>query len=221
MILWARWRGLSTRRCSTLRPCRWRSATRSGAIGCQLSGDGDYGEPSDLPWAMAYPEGTVPTDDEVHPTPIYETLAMGLVAWVLWRLRDACGRESCSRSTSCSPGLERLLVEFVRRNDAVAAGLTTAQLQSLAMVAGGSVGLGRRAARGPASAGTRKGKLFHPMSARLGHHARGGRCRVVALEQVGCAAPTSPRRSVAPRAAALTSSSAIGEFESRPPRGSR
>src|SRR3954454_6744327 len=29
-----------------------------GRIGCQLSGDGDYGERSDLPWAMAYPDGT-------------------------------------------------------------------------------------------------------------------------------------------------------------------
>ena len=37
---------------------------------------------------MAYPDGTVPTHDEVHPTPIYETLAMGLIALVLWQLRD-------------------------------------------------------------------------------------------------------------------------------------
>ena len=58
-----------------------------GRIGCQLSGDGDYGIPWDGPWAMAYPDGTVPTDVAVHPTPIYETLAMGLVAYVLWRLR--------------------------------------------------------------------------------------------------------------------------------------
>ena len=59
-----------------------------GRIGCQLSGDGDYGEPSDLPWAMSYPDGTVPTDQDVHPTPVYETLAMGLVAWLLWQWRD-------------------------------------------------------------------------------------------------------------------------------------
>ena len=31
-----------------------------GRVGCQLSGDGDYGQPSDLPWAMSYPHGTVP-----------------------------------------------------------------------------------------------------------------------------------------------------------------
>lgn len=29
-----------------------------GRIGCQLAGDGDYGIPSRLPWAMAYPQGT-------------------------------------------------------------------------------------------------------------------------------------------------------------------
>src|SRR5919202_600635 len=59
-----------------------------GRIGCQLSGDGDYGKASDLPWAMAYPDGTVPTHDRVQPTPVYETLSMGLVALLLWGLRD-------------------------------------------------------------------------------------------------------------------------------------
>lgn len=29
-----------------------------GRIGCQLAGDGDYGIPSRLPWAMSYPQGT-------------------------------------------------------------------------------------------------------------------------------------------------------------------
>jgi phosphatidylglycerol:prolipoprotein diacylglycerol transferase len=29
-----------------------------GRIGCQLAGDGDYGIPSMLPWAMSYPQGT-------------------------------------------------------------------------------------------------------------------------------------------------------------------
>src|SRR5688500_5375959 len=43
-----------------------------GRVGCQLSGDGDYGEAWDGPWAMAYPEGVVATDVPVHPTPIYE-----------------------------------------------------------------------------------------------------------------------------------------------------
>src|SRR4051794_41668837 len=37
-----------------------------GRIGCQISGDGDYGKPSGLPWAMAYPNGAVPTNREVQ-----------------------------------------------------------------------------------------------------------------------------------------------------------
>ena len=32
-----------------------------GRCGCQLSGDGDYGKPWNGPWAMSYPNGTVPT----------------------------------------------------------------------------------------------------------------------------------------------------------------
>src|SRR5919108_558780 len=47
-----------------------------GRIGCQLAGDGDYGIPWNGPWAMAYPHGTVPTTQEVHPTPVYETITM-------------------------------------------------------------------------------------------------------------------------------------------------
>src|SRR3954447_14082916 len=59
-----------------------------GRRGWQLSGDGDYGIHSTLPWAMAYPKGTVPTTDTVHPTPVYETLVMGIVALILWNYRD-------------------------------------------------------------------------------------------------------------------------------------
>ena len=110
-----------------------------GRIGCQLSGDGDYGEPSSLPWAMSYPEGTVPTTEEVHPTPVYETLAMGLVALLLWRWRDRFRPGVLFGVYLVLAGAERLLVEFVRRNDDVVAGLTLPQLVSLGMVAAGAV----------------------------------------------------------------------------------
>jgi phosphatidylglycerol:prolipoprotein diacylglycerol transferase len=112
-----------------------------GRIGCQLSGDGDYGIKSDLPWAMAYPEGTVPTTEEVHPTPVYETLAMGLIAWVLWRLRDRFRPGILFALYLVLSGAERFLVEFVRRNDDVFIGLTTAQLQSLGLMIAGGVWL--------------------------------------------------------------------------------
>jgi phosphatidylglycerol:prolipoprotein diacylglycerol transferase len=109
-----------------------------GRIGCQVSGDGDYGKPSHLPWAMAYPDGTVPTDDRVHPTPIYETLAMGLVAVLLWRWRDRFAAGTLFALYLVLAGLERLLVEFIRRNDHVALGLTLPQLISVAMIAVGA-----------------------------------------------------------------------------------
>ena len=59
-----------------------------GRIGCQVSGDGDYGIRSSLPWAMGYPHGTVPTPPgvTVQPTPIYETVTMCLVAYLLWHI---------------------------------------------------------------------------------------------------------------------------------------
>ena len=109
-----------------------------GRVGCQLSGDGDYGVASDLPWAMAYPEGTVPTTEEVHPTPVYETLAMGLLALALWRLRDRFAPGVLFGIYLFFTGLERFLVEFIRRNDDLVAGLTLAQVIGLALMAGGA-----------------------------------------------------------------------------------
>jgi phosphatidylglycerol:prolipoprotein diacylglycerol transferase len=127
-----------------------------GRIGCQLSGDGDYGKHSDLPWAMSYPDGTVPTTDHVHPTPVYETLAMGLVALVLWRWRDRFRPGLLFALYLILAGVERLLVEFIRRNDEVIAGLTAPQLQSLAMIVAGGVWFAlagrRRAVLAPPSA---------------------------------------------------------------------
>jgi phosphatidylglycerol---prolipoprotein diacylglyceryl transferase len=57
-----------------------------GRIGCLLSGDGDYGIPTSLPWGMSFPDGLVPTTQRVHPTPIYELIAACAIAWWLWRM---------------------------------------------------------------------------------------------------------------------------------------
>src|ERR1700748_787759 len=70
-----------------------------GRIGCLLSGDGDYGIPTSLPWGMSFPNGVVPTtetcvqqgwpaDCRVHPTPLYEFFVWMLIAYILWRLAD-------------------------------------------------------------------------------------------------------------------------------------
>jgi phosphatidylglycerol---prolipoprotein diacylglyceryl transferase len=138
VIIWARWRGFLgwTLFDSAAAPIAIGYAV--GRIGCQVSGDGDYGQPSDLPWAMAYPDGTVPTTQEVHPTPVYETFTMGLVTLLLWNLRDRLAPGMVFGLYLFLGGLERFLVEFIRRNDVVFAGLTIPQLFSVAMMAGGA-----------------------------------------------------------------------------------
>ena len=112
-----------------------------GRAGCQVSGDGDYGDPSSLPWAMAYPDGTVPTTQDVHPTPIYESVAMGLIALWLWRRRDAYRPGVLFAFYLLLTGLERFLVEFIRRNDPTALGMTVPALESLALAVAGVVWL--------------------------------------------------------------------------------
>jgi phosphatidylglycerol:prolipoprotein diacylglycerol transferase len=112
-----------------------------GRIGCQISGDGDYGQPSDVAWAMPYPDGTVPTTEEVHPTPIYETMIMGTLGFVLWQLRDAVRPGGLFVLYLIFGGLERFFIEFLRRNEDAALGMTAAQLESLLLVAAGLVGL--------------------------------------------------------------------------------
>jgi phosphatidylglycerol:prolipoprotein diacylglycerol transferase len=103
-----------------------------GRVGCQLAGDGDYGRASDLPWAMAYPEGIVPTMERVHPTPVYEALATLGIFFYLRRLeRRSLPDGSVFWAYIGLASLERFLVEFVRRNPAVAFGLTTAQWISI------------------------------------------------------------------------------------------
>src|SRR3977135_1370117 len=84
---------------------------------------------------MGYPHGTVPTPPgvTVQPTPIYETVAMALVAYTLWRLRDRVRPGWVFALYLLLSGLERLLVEFIRRNHEVLVGLTAPQLESVAL----------------------------------------------------------------------------------------
>jgi phosphatidylglycerol---prolipoprotein diacylglyceryl transferase len=110
-----------------------------GRCGCQLSGDGDYGKPFNGFGAMSYPNGTVPTDRSVYPTPVYETLAMGLGAWLLWQLRDRVRAGVLFAIYLVYAGTERFLVEFIRRNTVDSVGLTTAQLESLGMMVIGTI----------------------------------------------------------------------------------
>jgi phosphatidylglycerol---prolipoprotein diacylglyceryl transferase len=152
---WAAWRGVLDLKTLDVVAAPLAAAYAIGRIGCQLAGDGDYGKAWNGPWAMAYPDGTVPTTEEVHPTPVYETLAMGLVAWFLWRRRNSMPPGGLFALYLLLAGTERFLVEFLRRNERVAAGLTVAQFIALGMmIVGGAwlLRLRQRSAAMPAAA---------------------------------------------------------------------
>jgi phosphatidylglycerol---prolipoprotein diacylglyceryl transferase len=143
VIGWMRWRGVLELRMLDMCATALALGYAIGRIGCQVSGDGDYGIRSNLPWAMGYPHGTVPTPPgvKVQPTPIYETVTMCLLAWGLWQLRDRVRPGVVFALYLFLSGLERLLVEFIRRNAEVFAGLTAPQLESVALMVIGTVWL--------------------------------------------------------------------------------
>lgn len=143
VLLWAWWRDFLSLQLVDIAAVGLPLGYAIGRIGCQISGDGDYGMESSLPWAMGYPDGAVPTAPgvEVQPTPIYETLSMGLLAFVLWRLRDRFTTGTLFGIYLVFGGLERFLVEFARRNESVVGFMTAAQVESLIMLAIGVVWL--------------------------------------------------------------------------------
>jgi phosphatidylglycerol:prolipoprotein diacylglycerol transferase len=119
-----------------------------GRIGCFLSGDGDYGIPTSLPWGMSFPNGLVPTTQRVHPTPIYELIVACAIAWLLWRMFDRQGRAlrnnplpagSVFAAYLVLTGLARFLVEFIRINPRSFLGMSNAQAASLASLIAGII----------------------------------------------------------------------------------
>jgi phosphatidylglycerol:prolipoprotein diacylglycerol transferase len=116
-----------------------------GRIGCLLVGD-DYGRPSDLPWAIAFPKGLPPTTVPVHPTQIYEAIPLFVLAVVLTRLRAAGVSDGRVLGIYLLlTGLLRFGIEFLRVNERVLAGLSVAHLASLAVMVAGAVIVLRRA----------------------------------------------------------------------------
>ena len=115
-----------------------------GRIGCFLVGD-DYGRPSDLPWAVAFPEGRPPTSVPVHPTQLYEAAALAVIAWALvrWRRNGVADSVVLARYFILA-GATRFAIEFIRINLRIVGPLTLAQLIALGLViVGGSLLLGR------------------------------------------------------------------------------
>lgn len=139
VIAWAWRRGLPIRLIGDVCASGLAVGLFFGRVGCQLSGDGDYGVASDLPWAMAYPDGVVPTLERVHPTPVYEMIGLALILWVLWRQVPATMRLGhLLGQYLVYSGALRFVIEFVRRNPNWLLGLTTAQWMSLASIAVGA-----------------------------------------------------------------------------------
>jgi phosphatidylglycerol---prolipoprotein diacylglyceryl transferase len=127
-----------------------------GRVGCFLVGD-DYGRPSALPWAVAFPKGLPPTDVPVHPTQLYEAIPLVALAWVLTRWR----REGVSDAVVLSrylmlAGAIRFAIEFVRLGAPVLGPLTLAQLWSIGLMGAGLAFSLWPLAFGPSLPGNRK-----------------------------------------------------------------
>jgi len=132
-----------------------------GRFGCHLVGDGDYGIPTNLPWgtdysngtvspsyifrgteiAQNYPGGIVPPDTPLHPTPVYEFLAMLIIFFILWRLRKKDWPDGkLFMVYLVLAGIERFLVEFIRINPRLIFGFSEAQLISIGLIVIGIIG---------------------------------------------------------------------------------
>jgi len=108
-----------------------------GRFGCFLVGD-DYGIPSNLPWAIGFPDGLPPTTSTVfahqfpwvdisgfstgaltvHPTQLYETLICGGIFFFLWKKRKEDGVQgNLFFLYLILAGIERFFIEFIRTNE--------------------------------------------------------------------------------------------------------
>ncbi|MFQ5603875.1 MAG: prolipoprotein diacylglyceryl transferase [bacterium] len=106
-----------------------------GRMGCLLSGDGDYGYATDVPWAMSFPKGIIPTTEMVHPTPVYDMLILISIFTFLWKIRHKeypTGFKFNLYLVLLGSG--RFFTEFYRTTPKVLLGLTLAQLISLALI---------------------------------------------------------------------------------------
>src|SRR2546421_6341603 len=113
-------------------------------LGCLLSGDGDYGVPTTLPWGMSFSNRVVPTTPPVHATPLYEFFLWVAIAAFLWHM----GKKSISGARPrgeifCGylilTGVARFLIAFIRINPRSFFGLSNAQAASLVSIVVGAI----------------------------------------------------------------------------------
>jgi len=107
-----------------------------GRLGCLLAADGDYGPPSDLPWAMAFPKGVVPSQVPVHPTPLYEIIFLLTFYTILWKIRKRPYPDGTFFGLYfIAAGIGRFVTEFWRTTPRLAFGwMSLAQMISIGMI---------------------------------------------------------------------------------------
>lgn len=112
-----------------------------GRMGCLLAADGDYGPPSDLPWAMAFPKGVVPVDVPVHPTPLYEIILLLTFYSILWNIRHRPYPIGTFFGLYfICVGIGRFITEFWRNTPKLLFGwMSLAQMISVAMIITGLI----------------------------------------------------------------------------------
>ena len=131
-----------------------------GRVGCHLSGDGDWGTPTTLPWGVAYSHGTAewphPPGIQVHPAALYESLALFGVFALLLALRSRVAPAGALFAIYLLlAATTRFLIEIIRTNPPVLLGLTEAQWTSLALAAGAALWLLRNVQSIPKAAKSR------------------------------------------------------------------
>ena len=129
-----------------------------GRVGCQFAGDGDWGQVSELPWAMAYTEAIFGWPEApgvlVQPAPVYESLAYcGIFLLLLHRSRDPSRQPEGALFFGylALSGVARFLVEIIRIEPRMWLGITEAQWIGMGSVLVGLVGLGWLLGRGPSA----------------------------------------------------------------------
>ena len=133
-------------------------------IGCHLAGDGDYGMPTNVPWAAVYSNGTyppsvafrdfpeivqrygvngiVPDTTPVHPAPLYEFIIGVGLFFLLWKFRLMKYPDGkLFMIYLILSGVTRFAIEFIRINPRILWGLSEAQLFALVMIALGLYGI--------------------------------------------------------------------------------
>lgn len=140
--------------CDSLGPCL-ALGYAVGRLGCQLSGDGDYGIATTGFWGMSYATGIVPTPPGVlvYPTPLFESTISLFVLWILSRVEVTptalAGRFQRFGLYLVLISFERLCVEGFRVNPVVAWGMSEAQIIALALITVGGALILRGARQKP------------------------------------------------------------------------